>query len=55
VACFIRLPHHVPVAFVPLVYRVGRWNLLRAFGIQSSAYIQLQVKNSTTLLEEFTS
>jgi hypothetical protein len=38
-----------------LVYGVERRNFLRAFGILSSAYIQLQVKDSTTLLEEFTS
>jgi hypothetical protein len=25
-----RLPHRLPVAFVPLVYRVGRRNLLQA-------------------------
>jgi hypothetical protein len=38
-----------------LVGGVGRRNLLQAFEILSSAYITLQVKNSTTLLEEFTS
>jgi hypothetical protein len=50
-----RLPHRLPVAFVPLVYGVGRRNLLQAFGILLSVYITLQVKYSTTLLEEFTS
>jgi hypothetical protein len=29
-ASFSRLPHRLPVAFVPLVYEVGRRNLLQA-------------------------
>jgi hypothetical protein len=32
-ASFSRLPHRLPVAFVPLIYRVGRRNLLQALGI----------------------
>jgi hypothetical protein len=52
---FSRLSHHLPDAFVPLVYGVGRRNLLQALRIQLSAYIILQDKYSTTLLEEFTS
>jgi hypothetical protein len=54
-ASFNWLPHRLPVTFVPLVYRVGRWNLLQALGILLSAYTTLQDKYSTTLLEEFTS
>jgi hypothetical protein len=50
-----RLSHRLPVAFVPLVYGVGRRNLLQALRIQLSAYTILQDKYSTTLLEEFTS
>jgi hypothetical protein len=49
------LPHRLPVAFVPLVYGVGRRNLLQALEILLSAYTTLQDKYSTTLLEEFTS
>jgi hypothetical protein len=44
-----------PVAFVPLVYGVRRWNFLQALGIQLLAYTILQDKYSTSLLEEFTS
>jgi hypothetical protein len=33
-ASFIRLPHRFPVALVPLIYGVGRRNLLQALGIQ---------------------
>jgi hypothetical protein len=47
--------HRLPVAFVSLVYGVGRRNLLQALGIQLSAYTISQDKYSTTLLEEFTS
>jgi hypothetical protein len=54
-ASFSRLPHRFPVAFVPLIYGVGRWNLLQALGIQWSTYTTLQDKYLTTLLEEFTS
>jgi hypothetical protein len=52
---FSRLPHHLPVAVVPLVYWVGWRNLLQALRIQLSAYTTLQDKFSTTLLEEITS
>jgi hypothetical protein len=55
VASFSRLPHRLPVVVVPLVYGVGRRNLLQALGIQLSAYTTLQDKFSTTLLEEITS
>jgi hypothetical protein len=54
-ASFSRLSHCLPVAFVPLIHRVGRRNLLQALGIQLSAYTTLQDKYSTTLLKEFTS
>jgi hypothetical protein len=54
-ASFSRLSHRLPVAFVPLVYGVGRRNFLQALGIQLSAYTTLQDKNLTTLLEEHTS
>jgi hypothetical protein len=54
-ASFSRLPHRLPVAFVPLVYEVRRRNLLQALGILLSASITLQDKHSTTLLEKFTS
>jgi hypothetical protein len=37
-ASFSRLSHCLPVAFVPLVYGVGRRNLLQALEIQLSAY-----------------
>jgi hypothetical protein len=47
-------PHRLSVAFVPLIYGVGRRNLLQALGIQWSAYTTLQDKYLTTLLEEFT-
>jgi hypothetical protein len=33
-----QLPYRIPVAFVPLVYGVGRRNLLQAFGNQLSPY-----------------
>jgi hypothetical protein len=49
-----RLPHCLPVAFIPLVYRVGRRNPA-SNGILLSAYTTLKDKYSTTLLEEFTS
>jgi hypothetical protein len=54
-ASLSRLPDRLPVAFVPLVYAVGRQNLLQALRILLSAYTTLQDKYSTTLLEEFTS
>jgi hypothetical protein len=54
-ASFSRLSHRLPVAFVPLVYGVGRRNLLQALGILLSACITLQDKHSTTPVEEFTS
>jgi hypothetical protein len=54
-ASLSRLSHRLPVAFVPLVYRVGRRNLLQALEIQLSAYTTLQDKYLTTLLKEFTS
>jgi hypothetical protein len=54
-ASFSWLSHHFPVAFVPLVYGVRRWNLLQALGIQLSAFTTLQDKYPTTLLEKFTS
>jgi hypothetical protein len=47
-------PTGLPIAFVTLVYVVGRRNLLQALGIPLSAYTTLQDKYSTTLLKEFT-
>jgi hypothetical protein len=54
-ASFSRLSHCLPFASVPLVYGIGRRNLLQALGIQLSAYTTLQDKYSTTLLKEITS
>jgi hypothetical protein len=50
-----RPAHCVPVLSFPLVNRVRRGDLLRQVRSQSSAYKILQIKYSTTLLEEFTS
>jgi hypothetical protein len=45
------LPHRILVAFVPLLYGVGRWNLLQEMEFHCQ-HTTSRHKYSTTLLKE---
>jgi hypothetical protein len=46
-----RLSHRIPIAFVPLLYGAGRWNLLQAMEFHRQ-HTTSRNKYSTTLLKE---